>query len=135
MQQSLERGDAIDDAVVEWGSCKCVIMTLCLFILVILAVECADAYFIYDNDHFDPVYFDVYVAILCIYFAALVLACIYLFSKESPSTRIFVPWTFLVTAIASTLLVVWIIVYVGFIYQDDYVYVKKSETVSGTEGS
>lgn len=104
-------------------SFKCCVITLLILIFVDLFFQCINVYYIYDNEHFDPIFWQVYVGILFLYAVALVLACIYLFPKDSPETRAVVPWAFLVASIAAFALFFWIIIYVDFLYDDDKVYV------------
>ena len=104
------------------GDCftfKCLVIIIAIFVYIDFFVQCVNAYFIYDNDHFDPIYFQVYVAILGIYLIGIILVSIYLFPSDSPQTRAFLPWGFLVVSIASILLVLWIIIYIGTIYEED----------------
>ena len=65
---------------------------------------------------------------LVIYFVAVVLLFIYLVANDSPDTRALIPWGFLIGAIANFLIVIWIIIYIGFMYEEDKVYVKSSDT-------
>ena len=107
----------------ECFSFKCIIITLAILLWLDFFIQCLNAYYVYDNEHFDQIYFQVYVAILVLYLAAVILVSIYLFPADSPETRAFLPWGFLVAAIASLLLVCWIIIYISSIYEDDDVYV------------
>ena len=90
--------------------------------------EIFNVYLIYDNDFFDPIYGNVYVGILVIYFVAVVLLFIYLVANDSKGTRALVPWGFLIGAIANFLIVIWIITYIGFIYEEDKVYLKSNDS-------
>ena len=106
-------------------------ITLAILVWVDFFIQCLNAYYVYDNEHFDAIYFQGYVAILCLYLVAIILVSIYLFPMDSPTTRAFLPWGFLVAAIASFALVLWIIIYITSIYDDDDVYIQKDEMNSG----
>ena len=62
-----------------------------------------------------------------VYLSAVVLIFIYFCSCCSKNTRTFVPWAFLVAAIASFLVVLWVSIYIYSIHQSNYVLVKRAE--------
>ena len=108
-------------------STKCGIITIAIILIIDFFIEIYNVFLVFDNDFFDPMYGGVYVGILVVYFVAVVLVFIYLVATDSPGTRALVPWGFLLGAIANFLIVIWIIVYIGFIYDDDKIYMKKSD--------
>ena len=74
----------------------------------------------------------MYLAILVLYLAAVILGCVYLCPKDSPSTRAVVPWVFLIASVANFLLVCWIIIYISGT-DEDYVLIKDEE--GGMDGN
>ena len=90
-------------------------------------------FFIIDNEHFDPIYAHGYIFILVLYLGVVILACFYLFPRDSPESRATVPWTFMIAAIINALLVIWIIIYIGFLYEKDEVLIQSSGDGTPTE--
>lgn len=110
-----------------WYGCsslKCAIMFFGALIYLDFIVQCIEAYIIFDNEHFEEIYFQMYVVRLCVYFVAVISVSIYFFSPDSPKIRAFIPWTFLIAAIANFLFAFWVIVFFSSIYEEDYVYVQ-----------
>ena len=114
---------------------KCGIITIAILLIIDFCIECFNTYLIFDNDFFDPMYGNVMIAFLVLYFVAVVLLFIYLVANDSPDTRALIPWGFLIGSIANFLIVIWIIVYIGFMYEEDKVYVKSSDTSGMGAGS
>ena len=56
---------------------------------------------------------------------AIVLFLYYYCAPDSKRSRAVLPYALLTAAIASGLIVIWIIIYISFIYKRDRVYVKK----------
>ncbi|MFN9900803.1 MAG: hypothetical protein ACK55Z_18880, partial [bacterium] len=69
----------------------------------------------------------VYCVILVVYLSAVVLIFIHFCSCCSKGSRVFVPWAFLVAAIASFLVVIWVCIYIYSIHRTNYVLVKRAE--------
>ena len=103
------------------------IITIAIFLIIDFCLELLQAYKIYDNIYFDPFYLYGYIFLLLIFFVAVVIISIYLFSRDSKETRAILPWGFLIAAIANLLLFFWILYYILFVYDKGgpkYVLVK-----------
>ena len=87
-----------------------------------------------ENEYFHPVYFDVYLVLILGYAAAVILYIWYYVTKDSPESRSKVQWAILIAAIVNTLLVIWIVVYIMFIYKRDKVYVVSGKASSDDDG-
>ena len=70
-------------------------------------------------ENFDTNYGLVYACLLIPYLAAIILLFVYLCGRDSPGTRKLIPWAVLIAGIVSLLLVFWVIIYIGFMYQKD----------------
>ena len=116
-------------------STKVGIIIIAILLIIDFFIEIYNVYMIYDNDFFDPIYGGLYVAILVIYFAAVILLFIYLVANDSPGTRGLVPWGFLLGAIANFLIVIWIIIYIGFLYEEEKVYLKGNDNTGTGDSS
>ena len=101
-------------------------MFLCLLILDFV-LEILNVVAISQNDYFESTYMNGYLAVLGIFLVAVALAIIYLIVPDSKWSRELVPWAFIIASIASYLIVIWIVTYIGFMYPYNSVYVKKSE--------
>merc|ERR1719329_1472679 len=88
-----------------------------------------NAYYINDNENWDPIYFQVYVVILVLIFVSVVLVGIWLFPKDSATTRAILPWGFLVFAIANFILFFWVFIYLVLIFPSDEVYVERNRFI------
>ena len=64
--------------------------------------------------------------------AAIVLWIIYFVAEDSPGSRTLVPWAFLIYAIGSLLISLWVVIYIYGMYHRDKVYVRLWE---GDDGS
>ena len=90
---------------------------------------CIETYELLDlaqNEYFDPIYPNVYFALLCVYGIAVVMYSVYLFAPDSPRTRGLTPWSLLIAGIVSLLIAIWIVVYIYFLYPKDKVYIPVS---------
>ena len=114
---------------------KCGIITIAILLIIDFCIEVYNLIVILDNEYFDSMYGGVYAGILVVYFAAVVLLFIYLVAPDSPETRALIPWGFLVGAVANFLLVLWVIIYIGFLYENDKVYVGGMEGGSSDSSS
>ena len=76
------------------------------------------------NKYFDPIYLWVYVALVAALLVSVVLVFYYLFARDSKDSRAVMPWAFLTAAVASFLIVCWIIYYICFMYDKNDVYVN-----------
>ncbi len=65
----------------------------------------------------------VYIGLIFIFAIAAFLYFHYLVQRDSPSTRSIIPWSLIIAAIVSFLIVIWIIVYILYIYKHDKVYI------------
>ncbi len=88
-------------------------------IIINFFLECLNAYSFLDNENFDSIYGIVYLCILIPYLAAVILLFVYLCGRDSPGTRKLIPWAVLIVGIVSLLLVFWVIIYIGFMYDKD----------------
>ena len=102
---------------------------IAIFVFLDFAVECMNAYYINDNENWDPIYFQVYVVILVLIFVSVVLVGIWLFPKDSATTRAILPWGFLVFAIANFILFFWVFIYLVLIFPSDEVYVERNRFI------
>ena len=118
-------GDHYENKTACCGSCstKCGVIILCIFLITDFLFELLNLYKIGSNKYFDPMYLYVYVALVTALFVAVILVCYYLFAPDSKESRSVVPWAFLVAGIAATLIALWIIVYILFLYPKNEVYV------------
>ena len=114
-------------------STKVGIIIIAILLIIDFFIEIYNVYVIYDNDFFDPIYGGLYISILVIYFVAVILLFVYLVATDSPGTRALVPWGFLLGAIANFLIVLWIIIYIGFMYDQEKVYLKGSDNSGATD--
>ena len=91
------------------------------------------AYRIYSNIYFDPIYLQLFLVILIVYFVAVILLSYYLIAPESINSRSVIPWGFLMASIASFLIFIWVTVYIFFVYSKDskYVLVTKFDEDAG----
>ena len=63
------------------------------------------------------------VGLVFFIFVAVILVCYYLFAEDSRESRSVLPWAFLITAIASLLIGLWIIYYIFFMYPKNDVWI------------
>ena len=73
-------------------------------------------YKIGTNKYFDPIYLWVYLGLVFFILIAVILVCYYLFAEDSRDSRAVLPWAFMIAAIASILIALWIIYYIFFMY-------------------
>ena len=73
------------------------------------------------NPYFDSVYGIVYAVLLIVFVVGVVLISIYLCSEDSPKTRSYAPYAFLLGGIANVGVALWVIIYVTTIYEDEYI--------------
>merc|ERR1719329_615624 len=66
---------------------KCGIITIAILLIIDFCFECYNCYLIYDNDFFDPIYGQFYVALLVIYLVAVVILFIYLVANDQGNAR------------------------------------------------
>ena len=129
MEPMMEKKEQKEDIQEESSSCcaccttKCMIITGCAFVIYAFVAKIFTLYIIGTNKYFDPVYLWVYIFLVLALLVSVVGVCYYLFAQDSKETRAVVPWTFLIAAVASFLICIWIICYIFFIYEKNEVYV------------
>ena len=121
-------GDYVENG--KWCCCmplKVGVIIIGILLIIDFFIEVFELVDLSYNEYFEPMYFYIYLALILVYAVAVVLYCIYLFGKDSPSTRGLTPWALLIAGIVSILIAVWIIVYIFFIYPENKVYIPVSE--------
>ena len=111
-------------AAIENQYC-CSLRMLILIIAILLFVDFLRQ-LIYLTEIIINPYFSVWYGVgyalgLCIMVTAIVFICIYLFGYDSRENRKFAPWAFLLAAVASFLLALWVFIYIETVYQEDIV--------------
>ena len=76
---------------------------------------------IFQNPYFGVEFATVYICCLLILLTALILANVFIFSKDKPETRQLVPWIFILAAISSLAIILWICIYLVDIYKEPYI--------------
>ena len=99
------------------------IITIGAFVIYEFVAEVFQLYIIGTNKYFDPIYLWVFVALVLALLVSVILICYYLFARDSKDSRAVVPWAFLISAVASFLICLWIVYYIFFIYEKNDVYV------------
>ena len=98
-------------------SLKCGIIFLSVVILLDFLIEVLQVVAIFENEHFDPIYPQIYVSILSLFFISVALILVFIVGPDTPGIRLLVPWAFLIAAIANFLIAIWIIIYISAIYK------------------
>ena len=82
---------------------------------------------IQTNPYFDTYFGIVYAVILSLYLAAAILISMFLCggAGEDPKSRSYVPWAFLLAAISSLGIAIWIVTYISCLYDEPYVKIPK----------
>ena len=115
-------------------STKCGIIFIGILLCIDFVLEVFDVAEVGENEYFDPIYFDIYLVLLLAYAAAVILYLWYFVTKDSPSSRSKVPIALLIAGIVNTLIVIWIVVYIMFIYKRDKVYVSSGKASDDDSG-
>ena len=115
-------------------STKCGIIFIGILLCFDFVLEVFDVAEVGENEYFDPIYFDIYLVLLLAYAAAVILYLWYFVTKDSPSSRSKVPIALLIAGIVNTLIVIWIVVYIMFIYKRDKVYVSSGKASDDDSG-
>ena len=108
-------------------SLKCGIIFLSIIICLDFAIEIIQVIAIFNNEHFDPIYPQIYVGILAFFFIGVAIVLTFLIGPDNPTIRSLIPWGFLIVAIANILIATWIIIYISAIYHEDQVYIGNSD--------
>lgn len=98
-----------------------------LLLFLVLAIEIVNCILIFNNDYFDIVYAVVYLAILLILVGAASLMIFYFAMEDSPQSRFYVPYSFLLAGLCEILLAIWIIIFIFLVYDKSKVYVSAFE--------
>ena len=85
------------------------------------------------NKYFGGEYGTGYAICLAPYLAAIVLISIFICSRDSPKSRSFVPWAFLLAGISSLLIAFWVVIYISNIYPEKVVKIPKKSNDYGAE--
>lgn len=96
-----------------------------VFLFLYLVLESINLFIIFFNETFDFVYALGYFICLL---PLITGACIYTYyyvSEDSPKSRKWLPWAHLLSFITTLLLILWIIIYIGLIYNRESVYVNR----------
>ena len=97
------------------------ILVFGVFLIGHLVIEFLNLVFILMNDNFDLLFGVVYLLLLAPLLVASLIYSFYYCSKESHKARSYLPWAFILGAVSSVLIGVWIILYICVIYKKDKV--------------
>ena len=103
-------------------SMKCGIITIAIYIIVDLIINCVKAYYIANNAYFDEpwdCYFLIFALCLLPQFISLMLVSLYLCQKDSEESRNRLPLAVILAFSTSVALALWITIYICFIYESD----------------
>ena len=108
---------------------KCAVITLTVVVIIHFLFELVQAILISENVYFDQEFPIIYLLLLL----PMVLAIgffIDFYIKDTPEKRKRVREGFLLAAISSLLIALWIIIYISCIYSYDKVYVREYDRAS-----
>ena len=72
---------------------------------------------IFINPYFNICYGIVYLIILLVFATAVVLIAIFLFARDTKENRKLAPWSFLLAAVSSFLLALWVFLFIETIHR------------------
>ena len=94
-------------------------------LMIDLLLEAVNLVIIFNNESFIMAYPLVYFVCLLPLVTAVIIYSYYYVSEDSIKTRKWLPWAHLLGALTSLLLILWIIIYIGCIYDREMVYVNR----------
>ena len=128
-QQNNNEAFQFDGGQAGGGGCcsfKCQMIAIGILLIVDFVFKCWNFTGIVMNPYFDSIYGIVYAVFLIVFVVAVVFISIYLCSEDSPKSRSYAPYAFLLGGIANIGVALWIVVYVSVIYEDDYIKTPRS---------
>ena len=101
---------------------KCGVITIAIYIIIDLIVNCVKSYYIANNEYFDEpwdLYFLVFALCLLPQFIALMLVSLYLCQPDSEDSRRRLPLAVILAFATSVAVAIWITIYICLIYDSE----------------